>query len=131
SLSQRVRDMERVTIEDPPADVTIVGRRWDPACHDIRDFLSRNQIAFEWIAPDDPRLQQIPEAVEHIEQCPLVRTIDGTLLIAPTRRELACAIGLRVDPEHDAYDLIVTGGGPAGLAASVYGASEGLSTLML
>jgi thioredoxin reductase (NADPH) len=47
SISLRVRDLERVTAEDPPADVTIVGRRWDPACHDIRDFLSRNQIAFD------------------------------------------------------------------------------------
>ncbi|MEA2720989.1 MAG: thioredoxin reductase [Candidatus Eremiobacteraeota bacterium] len=132
AISLRVGDMERVTTESPAADVTIVGRRWDLACHDVRDFLARNQITFEWIDPDDPKLhERVPEAKEHIDNCPLVRTNDGTLLVAPTRRELACAIGLRVDPEREAYDLVVAGGGPAGLAAAVYGASEGLATLMV
>jgi thioredoxin reductase (NADPH) len=132
SITLRVGDMERVTTESPPADVTIVGRRWDPACHDIRDFLARTQITFEWIDPDDPKLhERVPEAKAHIDECPLVRTNDGRLLVTPTRRELACAIGLRVDPEREAYDLVVAGGGPAGLAAAVYGASEGLATLMV
>jgi thioredoxin reductase (NADPH) len=132
SVSERIRDLERVTTEIPSADVIIVGRRWDPACHDIRDFLARTQIAFEWIEPGDPHLhERVPEAKAHIDECPLVRTNDGRLLVMPTRRELACAIGLRVDPEHDAYDLVVAGGGPSGLAAAVYGASEGLATLMV
>jgi len=132
SVSERISDLERVSVESPPADVVIVGRRYDPACHDIRDFLARTQIAFEWIEPDDPDLaERVPQAAAHIDTCPLVRTNDGRLLITPTRRELACAIGLRVDPEHDTYDLVVVGGGPSGLAAAVYGASEGLATLMV
>jgi thioredoxin reductase (NADPH) len=132
AFAKRVRELERETVEHPPAEVTIVGRRWDTACHDIRDFLARNQVAFAWLDPDDPRLrEQVPEAAAHLDRCPLVRTGDGTLLVEPTARELARALGLRVEPRSGAYDLVIAGGGPAGLAAAVYGASEGLTTLMI
>jgi thioredoxin reductase (NADPH) len=132
SIAERIGEFEHARSESPPADVIIVGRRWDLACHDVRDFLARNQITFEWIDPDDPQLlARVPEAAQHLGECPLVRTADGTLIVAPTRRELACAIGLPVEPQREAYDLVIAGGGPAGLAAAVYGSSEGLVTLMV
>jgi thioredoxin reductase (NADPH) len=132
SIAVRVRDLERAVVEAPPEDAVIVGRRYDPACHDVRDFLARTQVRFIWFEPDDPLLREhVPEAPALIDRCPLVRTASGELLVQPTMRELACAIGLRVDPELPDYDLVIAGGGPAGLAAAVYGASEGLRTLMV
>lgn len=132
AMISRVRELERVTAESPAEDVTIIGRRFDPACHDVRDFLARNQVRFAWFEPDDPRLHEhAPEAPPFVDRCPLVRVAPGKLLVQPSRRELACAIGLSVDPHDGTYDLIVTGGGPAGLAAAVYGSSEGLRTLMV
>ncbi|HEX3468761.1 MAG TPA: FAD-dependent oxidoreductase [Candidatus Elarobacter sp.] len=132
SIALRIGDLERVTTEGPSQDAVIVGRRYDPACHDVRDFLARNQVRFDWFEPDDERLhERIPDAPALIDRCPLVRTASGQLLVQPTPRELACAIGLPVDPEHTDYDLVIAGGGPAGLAAAVYGASEGLRTLMV
>ncbi len=132
AIARRVRDLEHATTEMPPADAVIVGRRYDPACHDVRDFMARNQVRFDWYEPGDARLHDVvPEAPPLIDRCPLVRTASGELLVQPRRRELACAVGLPVDPKRGDYDLIITGGGPAGLAAAVYGASEGLRTLMV
>ncbi len=132
SMSERVGDMQRVASETPASTVTIIGRRWDPACHDLRDFLARNQVSFDWLDPDDPTLsERVPELSGPPAQCPIVRLNDGRLLVTPSQREVAAALGLRVDPSHDPYDLIIIGGGPAGLAAAVYGASEGLDTLMV
>ena len=132
AISLRVQELTRDTVERSPAEVIIVGRRWDLACHDIRDFLARNQVAFEWLDPDEPHvLEVVPEAAGRLDNCPLVRAGDGTLLIAPSQRELARAIGLSVEPALEEYDVVIAGGGPAGLAAAVYGASEGLSTLMV
>jgi thioredoxin reductase (NADPH) len=133
SMALRVGDMHSLAEQSGTADVTIVGRRWDAACHDLRDFLARNQVTFDWLEPADPALaQRVPEALPFVDVCPLVRVNAGTeLLVQPSLREVACAIGLRVDPERDVYDVVIAGGGPAGLAAAVYGASEGLATLMV
>ena len=132
AISLRVGELTRETAEQSPAEVIIIGRRWDLACHDIRDFLARNQVTFEWIDPDEPHvLERVPEAAGKLETCPLVRARDGTLLVRPLPRELARAIGLRVEPALDEYDVVIAGGGPAGLAAAVYGASEGMTTLMV
>jgi thioredoxin reductase (NADPH) len=132
AISLRVAELTRETQEASPAQVIIIGRRWDLACHDIRDFLARNQVTFEWLDPDEPDvLHRVPEAQGRLDSCPLVRAGDGTLLVAPTPREIARAIGLSVEPARDEYDVVIAGGGPAGLAAAVYGASEGLTTLMI
>lgn len=132
SMSERVGGMLRVAREAPAATATIIGRRFDDACHDLRDFLARNQVAFDWLDPADPKIRErLPEAVPFLDQCPLVRLHDGRILVAPSKRDLARAIGLRVEPERTRYDLVIVGGGPAGLAAAVYGASEGLQTLMV
>lgn len=132
SMSARVGDLQRVSAEMPAAQATIVGPRYDPASHDVRDFLARNQVPFDWLDPGDPALRErASELPRRPARYPLVRMSDGRLLEAPSLRELACALGLDVEPSQPQYDLLVAGGGPAGLAAAVYGASEGLRTLMV
>jgi thioredoxin reductase (NADPH) len=112
----------------------VVGRTSDPDCHGLRDFLSRNRVRYEWADPDDewvaarPALQQ---ALAAAAECPVVLLPDGRVLPSPRPSELAAAVGLQVEPESDTYDLVVVGGGPTGLAAAVYGASEGLRTVLV
>ncbi|HYZ16924.1 MAG TPA: FAD-dependent oxidoreductase [Candidatus Acidoferrum sp.] len=132
SMSERVGDIVRISRDFPAATATIVGVRFDEACHELRDFLARNQVAFDWFDPVDPTItHSMPEVVPFLYQCPLVRLNDGRVLVRPSKRELACELGLRIDPLGRAYDVVVVGGGPAGLAAAVYGASEGLATLIV
>lgn len=119
-------------MQPPQAQVTVYGERWDPACGDVRRFLSRNQIVHDWLSPETPDLTRswsgaLPEAVD----CPVVRLSDSTLLHKPTMRELAVRLGLQTRAEEDVYDTLIIGAGPAGLAAAVYGASEGLRTLVI
>ncbi|OUC92383.1 FAD-dependent oxidoreductase [Streptosporangium minutum] len=117
-------------------ELRVVGARWSARSYKIRDFLSRNQVPYHWMLADDPEGAQLLAAAG--EQCeispaklPLVITADGTKLTAPTTAELAAAVGLSTAPATDFYDLIVIGGGPGGLGAAVYGASEGLRTVMV
>jgi thioredoxin reductase (NADPH) len=114
------------------AQATIIGDRYDFACHDIRDFLARNQIVFEWLDPSDPGdAECIPKAVLDAAQYPAVLLPGKDVLFAPTPRELAENLDLQTQPLHGNYDVIIIGGGPAGLAAAVYGGSEGLRTMMI
>ncbi|MER5424070.1 FAD-dependent oxidoreductase [Streptosporangium roseum] len=117
-------------------ELRVVGARWSARSYKIRDFLSRNQVPYHWMLTDDPEGAQLLAAAG--EECeispaklPLVITADGTKLVAPTTAELAAAVGLSTAPATDFYDLIVIGGGPGGLGAAVYGASEGLRTVMV
>ncbi len=111
---------------------TIIGDRYDFACHDIRDFLARNQILFEWLDPSDPGdAGCIPPAVTGVARYPAVLLADERVLVAPTLRELAEGLRLETEPKSDDYDVIIVGGGPAGLAAAVYGGSEGLRTMLI
>ncbi len=118
----------------PPYEgLQVVGTRWGSKDHAVRDFLSRNHISFRWLNPDSQ-----PEALDLLKsrglddsKLPVVVFSDGTSTIQPTQMELAQKIGLRVQAEKDHYDLVVVGAGPAGLAAGVYGASEGLKTLVV
>jgi len=129
---ERIGGLRGIAAEAPRAKVTIVGHRWDTACHDLRQFLTNNQVTFDWIAPDDSELPQhwpVPTPAE--SDCPALRCADGTVLIRPSKRELAGHLGLQTSGRSCEYDTIVIGGGPAGLAAAVYGASEGLQTLVV
>lgn len=117
----------------PVAGVRVVGSRFSPEAHQIRDFLARNCVPFEWldIEHDDEARQLLSTDDQKASRLPIVILPDGTQLSQPTAVELAEEIGLKVHPDDDFYDLVIIGGGPAGLASSVYGASEGLHTIMV
>ena len=121
----------------PPFEgVRVLGTRWSPQSFAIRDFLSRNQAPYQWI--DVETAGQISEVRRLVEAAgadakslPMVLFPDGSSLVQPSTPQLAEKLGLRVLPEMAFYDLVIAGGGPAGLAAAVYGASEGLRTVMV
>jgi thioredoxin reductase (NADPH) len=121
--------------ESPDAavdDVRIVGHRWSAPSFKARDFLARNAVPYRWYSVEEPEGQRLLTAVDATpDQIPIVLTPDGRVLRAPTTADLGAAVGLNVDPRTDFYDLIVVGGGPAGLGAAVYGASEGLRTVLI
>jgi thioredoxin reductase (NADPH) len=118
----------------PPFEgIRVIGNRWSPQSHQVKDFLARNQIPYQWL---DIELGEARELVSYAEsdckaQLPLVLLPDGTRLVQPNNTQIAEKIGLRTQAERPFYDLLIVGGGPAGLAAAVYGASEGLSTVMI
>ena len=119
----------------PPFDgIRVVGLRWSPACHKVKDFLGRLQMPYQWLDLElDDEAKKLVELTTSREQprLPFLLFPDGTRLEQPTQIELAEKIGLPTRAEQPFYDLIVVGAGPAGLAAAVYGASEGLRTLMI
>jgi thioredoxin reductase (NADPH) len=113
--------------------VRIVGHRFSKESHDLRDFLVRNRVPARWldVERDGEARELLQVAGVDAERLPVVLLEDGTVLERPTVLELAERLGLAVAPAQDHYDLVVVGGGPAGLAAAVYGASEGLRTIMV
>ena len=118
----------------PPFDgIRVVGLRWSPQSHMVKDFLGRNQVPYQWLD-----LEVSPEARELVEQAeqgqcalPVVLFPDGSRLVEPTILQVAEKIGLSTRAEKPFYDFAIVGGGPAGLAAAVYAASEGLKTLLI
>jgi thioredoxin reductase (NADPH) len=113
-------------------EIKVIGHRWNARSSDVREFLARNQVPYRWFSTDEPEGKRMLEAAgQDGLQLPVVITLDHEVLVAPTDNELASQVGLATDPSTDFYDLIVVGGGPAGLGAAVYGASEGLRTVLL
>jgi thioredoxin reductase (NADPH) len=113
-------------------EIKIVGHRWSAPTYAARDFLARNAVPYRYYTIDEPEGRRLLEAAEaDPTEIPVVITTDGQALLAPTDAEIAAAVGLTVDPATDFYDLIVVGGGPAGLGSAVYGASEGLRTVLV
>ena len=123
----------RAGFRPPYRGLRVLGLRWAPASHEMRDFLARNQIPYRWLDVEaDPEAQRVIEA-EGAEgsRLPLLIFGDGTRLEAPSLREVADKVGLQTQAARPFYDLVIVGGGPAGLAAAVYGASEGLHTVLV
>jgi thioredoxin reductase (NADPH) len=113
-------------------ETKIVGHRWSARSSEVREFLARNQVPYRWYASDEPEGERLLEAAQADgRRLPVVITPDGEALIEPADAELAAKVGLATTPSKDFYDLIVIGGGPAGLGAAVYGASEGLRTVLV
>ncbi len=122
----------RAVGQRPVDEIRVVGHRWSAECYAARDFLARNSVPYRYYSSDEPEGARLMEAAGAGEDdVPLVVTTDGAALKAPTESEIAHAVGLTTDPEGDFYDLVVIGGGPAGLGSAVYGASEGLRTVLV
>ena len=129
---ERIGGLAGIAAEAPKPRATVIGHRWDATCSALRHFLARNQITFEWVACDSPDVAaHWGGAPPADDECPSVRLLDGTTLARPTPRALAERLGLSTAPAREEYDTVIIGGGPGGLAAAVYGASEGLSTLVV
>ena len=110
----------------------MVGHRWSQPSYKVRDFLARSSVPYRWYNADEPEGQRLLTAADATEDdIPVVIAPDGVALLAPTFAQVAAAVGLTTAPEGDFYDLVIVGGGPAGLGAAVYGASEGLRTVLV
>lgn len=129
---ERIGGLQKISEEPPKARVMILGHRWDTACSDLRRFLARNQITFDWVTPDASDLAaKWPGSRPADSECPVLRLADGPELRQPKARDIARLLGLQTSARLPEYDTMVIGGGPAGLAAAVYGASEGLRTVVV
>jgi thioredoxin reductase (NADPH) len=118
----------------PPFEgLRVIGHRWSLNDHRLRNFLSRNHVPYRWIdvSAGDEGLALLKERELDPEKIPVVLLSDGTVLVDPDLETLAGSVGLRVQAAQDFYDIVVVGAGPAGLAAAVYGASEGLRTVVI
>jgi hypothetical protein len=122
-----------VSYHPPFAELRVIGHRWSPRLHEILDFLARNQVPYRWLDIENSK-----EANQLLEQLglgntkePVVIFPDGSYLVNPNELQIAEKINLKTHAEKPFYDLIIIGSGPAGLAAGVYGASEGLCTLLV
>jgi len=125
-------DAWRSTGERAIPHTKIIGHPWNARSSEVREFLARNRLYYTWFRADEPRGKQLLEAAGRDElTLPVVITEQGETLVAPTDAELAATLGLTTTPAEDFYELVVIGGGPAGLAAAVYGASEGLKTVLI
>jgi thioredoxin reductase (NADPH) len=117
----------------PFQGVRVIGHQWSPTSHEVKDFLARNQAPYQWLDFDSSEegRRLVLSAAADPKRLPLVLLPDGGLLVEPSPTELAAGLGLRTRAEKPFYDLIIVGAGPAGLAAAVYGGSEGLRTLLV
>ncbi len=117
----------------PYSGIRVAGTLWSASSHHVKDFLARNRIPYRWIDIElDPEAQLLVDRVQTgKKQLPVVFFPDGDVFINPNFQELARKVGLKTEASDPFYDFIIIGGGPAGLGAAVYGASEGLKTLLI
>jgi thioredoxin reductase (NADPH) len=116
--------------------IRVLGTRWSPRSYDLRDFLARNHVPYQWIdvelSANDPETKNLLDALgDEVSKLPVVLFPDGTKLLDSLPADVAQKVGLRTRAQTTFYDLAIVGGGPAGLAAAVYGASEGLHTVII
>ena len=133
TMAARISHVQQVhasTVAAPA--VTLIGHRYDIACHELRDFLTRNHVPFRWHDLRDPEARAgLSAQPQPGEAYPVLVLADGTRLVTPNFREVAQGVGLQTMPSKGVYDVAIIGGGPAGLGAAVYGASEGLRTILV
>ncbi len=125
-------EMWRALGDRPVEETKLVGHRWSSESYRARDFLARNSVPYRWYSVDEPEGRRLLDAAgAAAEHVPVLVTPDGAVLRNPSDAEIAVAVGLSTEPATDFYDLVVVGAGPAGLGAAVYGASEGLRTVLV
>lgn len=125
-------ELWRATGDTDISETKLVGHRWSAPSYQARDFLARNAVPYRWFSVDEPEGRRLLDAAgATAEDIPLVVTPDGRSLRRPNDAEIAEAVCLSTRPSAQFYDLIVVGAGPAGLGAAVYGASEGLRTVLV
>ena len=126
------RGLTGLAADQPKPRALVVGDRWDPACTELRRFLDRNQVTLHWVQPDDPDAEELWEGpLPDADERPTLRVVGGKTVTRPRLRRVAELLDLGTEPEKALYDVVVVGAGPAGLAAGVYGSSEGLDTLVI
>ena len=125
----------QATAEAPYDGIRVAGTLWSASSHEIKDFLARNRVPYRWLDIDrDGEARTLVESLQEGDgawRLPVVFLPGGETLLAPERGELAEAMGMQTEASRPFYDLVVVGAGPAGLAAAVYGASEGLTTVAI
>jgi thioredoxin reductase (NADPH) len=131
TLNERVQVVQKYMLSLPSSRVQIVGSKFDDDCREIRAFLSMNRIPYEWA--DRDRSANPAPTDQACAVAGLSVVVDGSFCVShpPTVRKVAEALGFQTAPNRQSYDVVIIGGGPAGLAAAVYGASEGLSVLLV
>jgi thioredoxin reductase (NADPH) len=126
------RGLQSLVSEEAPYRATVLGHRWDASCADLRRFLDRNQVRFRWLQPDVPEdAAQWSGALPADGDYPAIRVMSGKTVVRPQLRRVAELLGIATEPAAAEYDTVIVGAGPAGLAAAVYGASEGLLTIVV
>ena len=132
TMATRIQRLQAATARLPEEVVTLIGHRFDLACHRLRDFLARNHVGHRFADLRDPLARTwVPHEPRADDAYPLVVFPDRTRLVTPSLRAVADKLGLQTKPADRRYDVAIVGAGPAGLAAAVYGASEGLSTILI
>ena len=126
------RGLQSIISESTPYRAVVLGHRWDASCAELRRFLDRNQVRFRWLQPDVPEdAEQWSGALPAEGDYPAIRVGNGKTVVRPQLRRVAELLDIATEPAAAEYDTVIVGAGPAGLAAAVYGASEGLQTIVI
>jgi thioredoxin reductase (NADPH) len=130
TMTDRMMRVQRFATEVPTSRVLLIGTQYDKDCREIRQFLSANRIPYEWVDAEK-EASRMPVCMNGEYDGPTVVVDNHYCVETPTVRRVAEALGIRTQPRFEDYDVVVVGAGPAGLAAGVYGASEGLKVLVV
>jgi thioredoxin reductase (NADPH) len=124
--------LQGLAAEPPPPRAVVVGHRWDASCAELRRFLDRNQVSSRWVTPDAADAEeQWGGPLPRDDELPALRVVGGATVPRPHFRRAAELLEIATEPDVGEYDTVIVGAGPAGLAAAVYGASEGLRTVVV